>query len=258
MPTGAEMADRNNRRRIKVAIKLLAIFLVLSSFTAMVAFKFGYADATCLWIATVVVPIAVIMFSSEAPAPPPNALRRLPKPPPPILSKTDVEAWRNAILVTYKDNHEYVRHHESQRSTASTLIVTAAGAAIAASLYDRSLTSTDIAPLLIVMALGVFGILFSGKQYERTRMHVERIDALMDAYAATLNDKNVIDIIDFADGHHRANWGTLRFLPVNRLWFAFHIFLIMVGAALLLQVSTSPTPIRPEVVSAQGSTPPKQ
>lgn len=235
------MADRRHWSWYKPrAINLLAIILLLLAAAAIGAYAVGYAERTWLWVAPVVVPIAVMVLTSDARPPPPNACRRLPKPAQPSLSKPDVEAWRAAILATYKDNHEYIRHHEAQRSTVSTLTVTGAAAAIAASLYDRTLTPTDVAPLSIAAALALFGWLFCEKQYERTRMHVERVDALMDEYAATLGGKNVIDIIDFADSHHNSNWTRWRFLPVNRLWLGFHLFLSTVCLVILVQIIRPP------------------
>lgn len=153
---------------------------------------------------------------------------------------SDVEAWRNALWMVYKDNHEYVRHHEVQRSTVATLIVTVAGAAIAVATFDQSLTPIDVPLLAVVTVLGLFGRLFSRKQFERTRMHIERADALLREIAGTLGGQFIVDITDRADEEHSRKFSNLYIVPVNRLWAWFYGFIAVMGGLLLILAIAEP------------------
>jgi FtsH-binding integral membrane protein len=157
---------------------------------------------------------------------------------------SDVEAWRHALWMVYKDNHEYVRHHEVQRSTVATLIVTVAGAALAVATFDKSLTLIDAPLLLIVAALGLFGWLFSRKQFERTRMHIERADALLREIASTTGGQYIVDITERADREHRRKYANLYIVPVHTLWAWFYGFIALLGTLLLIIAVAEP--LRPD------------
>jgi hypothetical protein len=152
----------------------------------------------------------------------------------------DVDAWRNALWMVYKDNHEYVRHHEVQRSTVATLIVTVAGAALAVATFDQSLSPIDAPLLAVVTVLGLFGRLFSRKQFERTRMHIERADALLREIAGTMGGQYIVDITERADQEHRQKFANLYVVPVNRLWAWFYGFIAVLGGLLLILALLAP------------------
>jgi ABC-type multidrug transport system fused ATPase/permease subunit len=153
---------------------------------------------------------------------------------------SDVEAWRNALWMVYKDNHEYVRHHEVQRSTVATLIVTVAGAALAVATFDQMLSPIDAPLLAVVTVLGIFGSFFSRKQFERTRMHIERADALLREIAETLGGQEIVNVTNRADREHSRKFRNLYIVPVNRLWAWFYGFISMLGALLLVLALVQP------------------
>lgn len=146
----------------------------------------------------------------------------------------DLEAWRDGLWRVYQDNHEYVRHHENQRSTVATLLITVAGAALAVATFDEALTPWDSPLLVLVTAIGVFGRRFSRKQFERTRMHIERADALAREIATTMAGACPIDITNRADAEHRANFPDLYVIPVNQLWAWFYRGIALMGFLLLV------------------------
>jgi len=67
------------------------------------------------------------------------------------------------------------RHQETLRSSMTTLLITLSGAIIAFITFDKELTATDLAPAFLLLFLGVFGVLFSAKHYERFNFHISRV-----------------------------------------------------------------------------------
>jgi hypothetical protein len=57
----------------------------------------------------------------------------------------------------------------------TTLLITLSGAIIAFITFDKELTATDLAPAFLLLFLGVFGVLFSAKHYERLNFHISRV-----------------------------------------------------------------------------------
>ena len=142
---------------------------------------------------------------------------------------TDEDAWRDALWKVYQDNHTYVRHHEVQRSTVATLIMAIASAALAVATFDQSLTSVDTPLLVLVLVLGVFGIAFSFKQYERTCMHIDRADALVTAAESTLGGRSVLQITSRADAEHKSRFPVFFRLGVSLMWMVLYLFLALVA-----------------------------
>lgn len=143
----------------------------------------------------------------------------------------DDEAWRDALWKAYQDNHLYVRHHEVQRSSVATAIVAIASALLAVPAFDRALTASDVPLLLVVMAIGAFGILVSLKQYERIWLHIDRGDALIEEIDKTLDGRSLAALIESSDTRHAEHYRFYR-VGMNRFWILFYAFVVLVGAVL--------------------------
>ncbi len=74
----------------------------------------------------------------------------------------------------YKDDRDFARHHEMQRTNGSSLVIAISGGLIAFISLDKSINPTDMPASILLIALGIFGIVFTQKHYERTRLHLYR------------------------------------------------------------------------------------
>ncbi|MDQ3798182.1 MAG: hypothetical protein M3384_01920 [Acidobacteriota bacterium] len=73
----------------------------------------------------------------------------------------------------YQDNYVNARHHESQRSTVTNFIILIAGG-ISTIVSVGGFTKQDLPLALLLVALGIFGALFSLSHYERYKRSKER------------------------------------------------------------------------------------
>jgi hypothetical protein len=144
----------------------------------------------------------------------------------------------------YLDNHNYVRHHEVQRSTVATVIISIASALLAVATFDKALTIHDAPILVMVIAIGVFGVFFSLKQFERTCMHVHRADLLLHHIQIRIGHGSLLRIVRAAESRHRRGIirtvGTrrrkpfkLRLVGVHHFWVVFYSLIGAIGALLL-------------------------
>ena len=147
----------------------------------------------------------------------------------------------------YLDNHNYVRHHEVQRSTVATAIISIASALIAIATFDKELSYNDVPILALVIAIGLFGIVFSRKQYERTCMHVHRGDILLHHIQSAIGHGSILRIIRAAGSQHRRGIVRdvggrrqkpfrLQRLGMNFFWIIFYGFIALIGTSLMAGV----------------------
>jgi hypothetical protein len=143
----------------------------------------------------------------------------------------------------YLDNHAYIRHHEVQRSTVATAVISIASALIAIATFDKELSYLDLPILALVIGIGLFGVAMSRKQYERTCMHVHRGDILLRHIQTALGQGSILRIIRAAESQHRRGVVRglggrkrkpfkLRRLGMNFFWIIFYGFIVLIGIVL--------------------------
>src|SRR4028119_242748 len=135
-----DSGDTRRRRLSRFRAAVMPAFVLLLLFTLAIS---AASDLPTLAYLTggVLAALSVGVLANFRPyeqsaSAPPNRLRRLPKPTQKVFGEQNIFAWQQAIFLLYKDNHEYIRHHEGQSSTVATLIVTVAAGAIAGALLD--------------------------------------------------------------------------------------------------------------------------
>jgi hypothetical protein len=90
------------------------------------------------------------------------------------------------LVELYKEQRALGTHHEQQRATVSGLMLTGATILVALTTFDDHLTLRDLPLALSIILLGIFGVFFSLKDYERFRFHRHRSRLLRDAIDAAL------------------------------------------------------------------------
>ncbi|TCP96362.1 hypothetical protein C8J46_10957 [Sphingomonas sp. PP-F2F-A104-K0414] len=140
----------------------------------------------------------------------------------------------------YAEHCTHARHHEAQRSAVAASLIAIAGALLGVSTFDKALTPGDLPLLAMIIALGIFGVLFSGKQYERASMHMQRARAFRNAIDAELPGSPLKRIADEADVLHTSEFRVLARLRIHKFWMALHIFVALVGLSLAVLAVVSP------------------
>jgi hypothetical protein len=134
----------------------------------------------------------------------------------------------------YQEHCTQGRHHESQRSAMTTLVVSVAGAAIGIITYDKQIDFEDLPLAFLVLVIGAFGALFRAKHYERFSMHMERARGYRDRLEELLPDTRLREIKQRADERSRAASPRLFGLRLFGFWVTLHLIVAIMGGILLL------------------------
>jgi hypothetical protein len=139
------------------------------------------------------------------------------------------------LLQFYKDNVVYQRHHEDIRFKGSQLIVTLAGALIAAIKCTNS-GRINYSIALFVILLGTLGIAQVLKHTERADRHAliareyrRKIGEISEINGATSAEK----LHDSAAEAHKAKAGFTYRMRATWFWICMHLAVIVIGATVL-------------------------
>jgi hypothetical protein len=135
----------------------------------------------------------------------------------------------------YQDSVTQGRHHESQRLGMTNAILVATAASLGLVGIDQQITPSDIPVGVFVTALGIFGGLFSLKQYERFRNHM----AFAKAYRNALHVDGLGPVREVARASHKKEWenGWRGWLAGTHLfvwWAGLQLLVAALGAAVVI------------------------
>ena len=157
----------------------------------------------------------------------------------------------------YNEHTSQGRHHETQRTAVSTVVLALAGAVVAVIAQGHFRQTWSLAAFLIL--LGIVGALFSLKQAERTRMHITIAGAFRQQLEESLAGRgpaglpqggiagNLKDIGSKAREKHRCEWNwktgkddkTTReaadpLFPLYWFFIALNLLVSVLGVAILV------------------------
>lgn len=161
----------------------------------------------------------------------------------------------------YQEHTTQARHHETQRSTTSTILVAIAAGVTGLIRYDKEIDRIDFWLSLLLAVIGFFGAAFVYKQYERYRLHTERAKRYRDAMDELLPDRNLIlpehvfqpsekakasleplgvkpvkALKQVADAEHTSKYPSASRYSLHAGWVLLHLCIAILG--LLLAVMT--------------------
>lgn len=144
-------------------------------------------------------------------------------------------------MALLKEHYNHVRHYETQRSTVSNLIVIVAAAILAFVTHDNELTRADLPLTILLLFVGMFGIAFAAKYYERTKANADRYYKYRDKLDELFFESKVLNaVLDDAASVTKAacprlaKGGSLDWIKAHRLWITFHA--LITGLGLILTV----------------------
>src|SRR5438128_7077133 len=107
----------------------------------------------------------------------------------------DTKDQREVLVGLLKEHYNHVSHYETQRSTVSNLIVIVAAAILAFVTHDNALTGSDLPLAFLLLLVGVFGIAFAAKYYERTKANADRYYKYRDKLDELFFDSKVLNAV---------------------------------------------------------------
>ena len=148
---------------------------------------------------------------------------------------------KDIFLQMYREECSFARHHETLRSRAASLIMAVAGGALGLAALDRRFAINDVPLAVFIVGLGLFGVLFTLKSFERGYRHLDRADQYIYSLARVAPDTQLARVRKDADFLHRAKFRRLsKWHPLYLFWVGLNAFTIVLGLAVLLTSLTQP------------------
>ncbi|HEY0014694.1 MAG TPA: hypothetical protein VGC13_00185 [Longimicrobium sp.] len=129
----------------------------------------------------------------------------------------------------------HVRHVETQRSTITSVLLTLASAVLAlAAVQWKNDERPHWSLGILLMLVGFVGLASVAKLYELYVEHKERARTFRKALAAKLPDARIEELKAEADERWKRDAPWLRPVPVHALWLGPHLFIMILGAVILV------------------------
>ena len=134
------------------------------------------------------------------------------------------------FLELYKDNREHARHHETQRTTMSNLILIITAAVSAMVSIDSKLSTNDLPLTLFISFLGIFGVIFTIKYGCRFGYHLSVSRKILEN-----SSKETFDIVSKFQRTSESESKYPKWIVMyanTYFWIVLHSCLIIYGAVL--------------------------
>ena len=139
------------------------------------------------------------------------------------------------LMDLYKDDCTQARHHEAQRSSMTSIIVAVSAGLIAFIAHGKNVTHAAWMPCSLLIFLGLFGALFSAKQYERARRHGFRAKAYRVKLDSMYPTAQITTICKDADQEAQQEFPCLFQRRLHHFWIGLNLFISLLGAIILFQ-----------------------
>jgi len=142
----------------------------------------------------------------------------------------------DVIWLLYKDNVEQGRHHETQRSNVASVLVAVSAGLVALITQDKEVNASDLPLTTFLVVIGLFGILFSAKQYERFSAHMDRAREYRGALESELTDRGtptpIAQLKQHADEQSKRAHPVLNRLSLHWFWILLYFLITCLGGLL--------------------------
>ena len=144
----------------------------------------------------------------------------------------------------YREYRAQARHHESQRATMSSLMVAVCAAVLGIIAFDKNVDLADVPLTGFLGFLGIFGALFSAKQYERFLYSDGRawkcLEALVKKCPLPIDLKDMYRDADASQRRRNPRLYRLRKLRLHWFWIALHVVIALIGLLVTAYAVWSP------------------
>ena len=126
------------------------------------------------------------------------------------------------------------RHHEQQRATVTGFFSALAAGVLTLVGFDKGLNLSDLPAALFLVAIGVFGCVFSAKQYERFYVCMERARQYRGALEEAVPESRILELKRTADTLAARRFPRLHSWRLGLFWVALHVVIATFGVLLAI------------------------
>jgi FtsH-binding integral membrane protein len=134
----------------------------------------------------------------------------------------------------FQEHRTHGRHHEVLRSNATTIIFGITAAVLTVVGFEKQVSRHHWPLGLFLVFVGLYGVVFSAKQYERIAMHASRARKLRAQIDATIPGARLLKIVEEAKSEHASRWKHLSRIKHDWFWTMFHAVIVVAGITLAI------------------------
>ena len=132
----------------------------------------------------------------------------------------------------YREHCDWERHHETQRSSVTNIMIAVAAGVIGVISLDGALGVPDLPLSIFLIVQGLFGAVFVGKQYERFARHQRLAGLYREQLNKNLQGAQIVMIRDTGDETQKSCYPLFSRLRLNHLWIYLHMSFAVFGIVL--------------------------
>jgi hypothetical protein len=148
------------------------------------------------------------------------------------VDATLLEGRRQTLLAAWKEVKEHGRQHETQRATATNMILLLASADVGA-MATLGFGSRSVPLAIVLIVLGVFGVLLTGKHYERFQRSEAVASEIQSRLEASDPELGWLAANERGRRGHAQNYPIMSRLRLNKIWSSLHLLVVAAGVATL-------------------------
>ena len=140
-------------------------------------------------------------------------------------------AWR-----LYESERDFIKHHENQRTNASSILAAISAALVVAVGSDVTDGWFKLMTAVVLTLIGIFGAVFSGKLYELIQLHANRSYRYLDVVNAHFPEVDVNAVKAGVKEHQKSKHPYFSSISLNKIWFRFHMLVATFGFVVIIVV----------------------
>lgn len=143
---------------------------------------------------------------------------------------------RELLWKLFADNRDQARFHETQRTNGTGLIAAGAAAVLTAITHDQKITVSDLPLAAFLSFVGLFGLFFCQKEYERMRLHLRRAETYLVQLDATDQTYDLMKMREQCDRDHRRRYFLSSRIRLNFFWQFMNILIFLFGILIIYNI----------------------
>ncbi len=140
-----------------------------------------------------------------------------------------MESERDILWKYYNIELNQAINHESSRISITNMILIITGVIITIITYDDNLTYSDLPLSFFLIIVGVFGIVFNAKSYERFNFHNSRASGYRDLLEKYYPNIDFLKAREASDEQNKVKFAIINKLRLNWLWMILNGLISLFG-----------------------------
>lgn len=133
------------------------------------------------------------------------------------------------LIELYKEHTKWCQHHEQQRTNVSNMILFMCSILLGLISFDKIIEIHDLPISIFIIILGVFGLIFNYKFYERFDFHNLRINNYLKEISLEIENLDIKDINRKAWNKSSFKNTSIQNTSLYKFWIYLHLLVVIIG-----------------------------